>query len=336
MDLWQLIVAFNSGLRYLGRIIKTRVSIFMTMDANFDVAEFRNALGSFTTGVTIVTTQGNNGNDVGLTANSFNSVSLDPPMVLWSLGKSALSMTHFQTADHFAVHILAQDQQDLSQRFATRGIDKFSDLDISRGPNNVPLLEQCAARFICKTVYQYEGGDHIIFVGEVISFEHSAKHPLLFHKGQYGQLSKSLTSVQSDSINDFQNKNMGFLLRYCSHKLLGKLKQEIVKHDINFTQYTFLSLVSKSLGNQTLEQFISQSEEGDNCPTQEDVDYLIEKNLLRLKGSCLEITELGSRLHLQLVAHYKAAESSALELLDYDERQTLHIALSKVAAAFTE
>ena len=152
----------------------------MTMDANFDVAEFRNALGSFTTGVTIVTTQGNNGNDVGLTANSFNSVSLDPPMVLWSLGKSALSMTHFQTADHFAVHILAQDQQDLSQRFATRGIDKFSDLDISRGPNNVPLLEQCAARFICKTVYQYEGGDHIIFVGEVISFEHSAKHPLLF------------------------------------------------------------------------------------------------------------------------------------------------------------
>ena len=162
-----------------------------------DGRAFREALGAFTTGVTVVTTRGEQG-DVGLTANSFNSVSLDPPMVLWSLGKNASSLPAFRAASHFAVHILSENQQELSNRFATRGIDKFADTEVMRGPDDVPLLNDCAARFVCRTEYQYEGGDHIIFVGEVLDFSHWERSPLLFHGGKYGRISKNPSAESSE------------------------------------------------------------------------------------------------------------------------------------------
>src|SRR5690348_851615 len=111
--------------------------------------QFRDALGAFATGVTIVTTRGARGEDVGLTANSFNSVSLDPPMVLWSLARKAKSLDAFLENPHFAVHVLAADQDELSRRFATQGIDKFAGLHLGRGSGEVPLLEGCSARFEC-------------------------------------------------------------------------------------------------------------------------------------------------------------------------------------------
>ena len=143
-------------------------------DLAFEPAAFRKALGSFATGVTIVTTCAD-GERFGVTANSFNSVSLDPPLVLWSLAKSAASHAAFAAAPGFAVHILAADQQDLSNRFARKGADKFAGLSLESGRAGVPLLAGCAARFECRTTYQYEGGDHIIFVGEVIDFSDSDK-----------------------------------------------------------------------------------------------------------------------------------------------------------------
>jgi 3-hydroxy-9,10-secoandrosta-1,3,5(10)-triene-9,17-dione monooxygenase reductase component len=149
-----------------------------------DRKEFRNALGAFATGVTIVTTQ-HDGVDVGLTANSFNSVSLDPPMVLWSLGRNSLSLPHFASAGHFAVHILADEQEPLSSRFAKRGADKFAGLECQRGHDGLPLLTGCVARFQCRKLFEYEGGDHVIFVGEVLAFDYVSKRPLLFHGGQY-------------------------------------------------------------------------------------------------------------------------------------------------------
>jgi 3-hydroxy-9,10-secoandrosta-1,3,5(10)-triene-9,17-dione monooxygenase reductase component len=148
-----------------------------------DPKAFRAALGRFATGVTIVTTRDAGGAPIGVTANSFNSVSLDPPMVLWSLAKNSNSMQAFSTASHFAVHILAEGQEELSSRFASRGADRFAGLET--GAQIVPLLESCAARFVCRTAFQYEGGDHVIFVGEVIEFESAEKAPLLFLGGRY-------------------------------------------------------------------------------------------------------------------------------------------------------
>ena len=155
---------------------------------SLDSKILRNALGSFATGVTIVTTRTAAGEDIGRTANSFSSVSLDPPMILWSLAKTSSSLDAFREAKHFAVHILSAEQDDLSGLFAGKKEDKFADLDIERGDDEIPLLKNCAARFACRTAHQYEGGDHVIFVGEVVDFQHSVTPPLVFHGGAYGML----------------------------------------------------------------------------------------------------------------------------------------------------
>src|SRR5687767_8833541 len=152
-----------------------------------DARAFRNALGQFATGVTIVTARGALGEYVGATVSSFNSVSLDPPMVLWSLDKRANSRAAFESSTHFAVHVLALEQRELAERFAKRGINKFEALECRPGLGQVPLLTGCAACFQCVTRHKYDGGDHVIFVGEVERFEHVAGSPLLFHGGAFAQ-----------------------------------------------------------------------------------------------------------------------------------------------------
>lgn len=151
--------------------------------AHFDPKTYRDALGQFATGVTIVTTRDADGRAVGVTANSFNSVSLDPPLVLWSLARTARSMAAFEQSGQFAVHILASDQDVLSNRFASRTEDKFTGLDV--GEDGPPRISGCSARLVCNTRHMYEGGDHVIMVGEVVDYESEGKPPLLFHSGTY-------------------------------------------------------------------------------------------------------------------------------------------------------
>lgn len=152
-----------------------------------DSREFRDALGCFPTGVAVVTAPDGAGGFVGVTANSFNSVSLDPPLVLWSLAKTALSHEAFVAAGWFAINILCSAQVELSQRFASRGTDKFAGVEFSRGLGGVALLPGCSARFQCRTFAIYEGGDHEIFVGEVVDFDYSGRPPLVFHRGAYAR-----------------------------------------------------------------------------------------------------------------------------------------------------
>lgn len=152
----------------------------------FTSPEFRAALGLFATGVTIVTACGADGQPVGLTANSFNSVSLTPPLVLWSLGRQASTMPVFQAVTHYAIHILKADQRELAMRFATKGVDRFAGLDWQRGVGGVPLLPGAAAVFECRSRSRYDEGDHVIFVGEV---EHCratpGASPLIYHGGKF-------------------------------------------------------------------------------------------------------------------------------------------------------
>jgi flavin reductase (DIM6/NTAB) family NADH-FMN oxidoreductase RutF len=152
----------------------------------FSSAEFRTALGMFATGVTIVTARGLDGRLVGLTASSFNSVSLSPPLVLWSLSQAATSMDAFRTGSHYAINILGADQQALAQRFATRGLDRFADVKFSEGTCGAPLLVGAVATFECFNRSRYDEGDHVIFVGEVENCAHrSGSSPLLYHGGKF-------------------------------------------------------------------------------------------------------------------------------------------------------
>ncbi len=151
----------------------------------FDRRDFRRALGQFATGVTVVSTRGKDGRRVGLTVNSFSSVSLDPPLVLWSLSKSSPSYADFSKASHFAVNVLAADQHHLSRRFSSPMQDRFSDVDCAEGPEGCPLLAGTTAHFICRLVREFDGGDHIIFLGEVQDYKWREAEPLVFHSGRY-------------------------------------------------------------------------------------------------------------------------------------------------------
>ena len=150
-----------------------------------DKQAFRNALGHFATGITVITTKAPDGKYIGITVNSFNSVSLDPPLVLWSLSKNSLGPKFFTAAEYFCVNFLASDQINISNHFASQKLEKFNGIDNTFGVCGAPLIEGCVARFECKTSYTYEGGDHLIFVGEVIAFDLTSKPGLLYHHGNY-------------------------------------------------------------------------------------------------------------------------------------------------------
>ena len=153
---------------------------------SFSADAFRAALAMFATGVTIVTARGAGGGPVGLTANSFNSVSITPPLVLWSLSRQAGSMAAFERGSHYAINILAADQHALAERFASKDVDRFEGVAFRPGASGVPLLDGAAAVFECFNRSRYEEGDHVIFVGEVERCTRRGDaHPLIFHGGRY-------------------------------------------------------------------------------------------------------------------------------------------------------
>ena len=153
---------------------------------NIDRRRFRDALGRFATGITVITTRGANGKPEGLTANSFAALSLDPPLVLWCLAKSAPSVSAFEGSAYFAINVLGAGQRELSHRFATPAEDKFAGVAWSKGLGGAPLFEGCLARFECRHDRCLDGGDHLIFVGMVERFAHAGGDPLLFVAGKYG------------------------------------------------------------------------------------------------------------------------------------------------------
>ena len=150
---------------------------------------FRDALGQFATGVTILTTRTTDGMPIGVTINSFNAVSLDPPLILWSLSLATAKLAHFRRASHYAVNILSANQAPISECFAAADENPFAGLQIRDGLGGIPLLENCVASFECTPEAEYPGGDHVIFVGRVARFSSTkSQEPLIFHAGRYRSL----------------------------------------------------------------------------------------------------------------------------------------------------
>lgn len=171
----------------------------MTQEMYFDKLAFRRALGNFATGITVITATSPDVQRAGVTANSFNSVSLDPPLILWSIEKNSGSYSVFEAASHFAVNILAADQVDLSNHFATRSDDKFADISFEEGLGNAPILPSCAAVFQCEQHKIVDGGDHWILIGKVISFDDNGRSPLVYHQGSYSLVMPFGRQSTSDS-----------------------------------------------------------------------------------------------------------------------------------------
>src|SRR5579859_1244251 len=158
--------------------------------ARHDARDFRTALGTFPTGVCLITTLGPDGERAGLTANSFSSVSLDPPMVLWSLARSASSASVFRDAEYFAINVLATADAALSSHFARSGANKIAAFAerFTAGLGGAPVLRGAVATFECHSRHRYYGGDHIIVIGVVERYQHTDFAPLVFHRGRYAEL----------------------------------------------------------------------------------------------------------------------------------------------------
>lgn len=162
------------------------------MPAAMDAKSLRAALGRFTTGVTIVTCADAAGQPVGLTANSFNALSLEPALVLWSLRGASPNLAAFQGASHFTVNVLAESQIELSRRFASPVHDRFSSVEWQPGLGGAPVLAGCAAVFQCAADKHLPMGDHMLFIGRVQAVAEASLAPLVFQAGHYHQLGRTL------------------------------------------------------------------------------------------------------------------------------------------------
>lgn len=283
----------------------------MDTSSAFDPRDFRKALSMFATGVTIVTTRGDDGVAVGMTANSFNSVSLEPPMVLWSLAKSARSQPVFAAAPYWNVHVLASDQDALSNRFARAGEDKFAGLPLDPCATGMPLLQGCSARFQCRSVFQYEGGDHIIFVGEVIAYDRDELAPLLYVSGAYavaahkGEPARANAAAQ---VGAFSEDMLGYLLGRAHYQFMARFRPVLVEKRISDADFFLLSLLSVRQPLALSEIAAHMADTG--FETSEAVlAAACARGLLRRDGDRFHLSASGSDTILHILAAAKAVEA---------------------------
>lgn len=156
-----------------------------------DARDIRNVMGHFATGVTVITTKDKTGKPFGLTVNSFTSLSLNPPLVIVCVDKTVDCYSCFEDSKVFAVNVLGEDQEEISQRFATKGIEKFEGVKWRMGEKGSPLLDGVIGAIECKVAQSYDGGDHTIFLGEIVKATAQGDRPLLFFKGKYQRLPSS-------------------------------------------------------------------------------------------------------------------------------------------------
>jgi len=274
--------------------------------------EFRNALGSFATGVTIATTKDSEGNPVGVTASSFNSVSLDPPLVLWSLAKSSHSRAAFCESGHFAVHVLAASQEELSNKFARSGADKFDSVDWREGELGSPVFDQHAALFQCKIRHQYEGGDHIILVGEVVDFEAREEAPLLFHGGSYAERRARPKDEAQASVDTehgrFSDDFLFYLLSRAHFQTSQPTREKLEELGSSMEEYLSLAVLSMEapLGQQELGTRLVHT---GHAPSKRLLDLMTRKKLLVENEGRYDLADAGRELFVETLAFGKALEA---------------------------
>lgn len=302
---------------------------------SFDKRSLRDAFGSFATGVTIVTTAGPTGADIGLTANSFSSVSLDPPMVLWSLACTSANIDAFRNSGHFAVHILSADQEALSGRFASKVADRFEGLALDRGPDGIPMLPDCMARFACKLAYQYEGGDHVIFVGEIVDFGHSARKPLVFHGGRYGMLLPKQSAPAADSLSNLSSDDLLYQVSNAYFRTRQAVVDELEHHGWTAEEYAVLSIIGREDGL-CVPEIVARSEKfRGQAISAEIVQKLVTRGLLCEGDSTDEqtnvrLTSEGRLSVMELIAIRKSSEADVQGSLDPSEVQLLKHLLARL------
>ncbi len=311
-----------------------------------DPREYRDVLGTFTTGVTIVTATGADGVKVGVTANSFTSVSLDPPLVLWSLARTSQSLRAFDSSSHWAVHILSQEQEALSGRFARRGEDKFLGVDTQGGLGGAPLLAQCTARLQCRTAHRYDGGDHVIYVGEVMQLERSELPPLVYQSGAYAIATRKespelpLPRTPGAPPNPEIESSIGYLLGSTYLQLFARIRAYASERGLNDAELFVLTALAARDGRSFEEFDALFMFAGQNSGGQGVFDDLRARNLIRVdepptRGSDnstaqLFLTSEGAACSRDLIAAGFKIESEITRQLGSAETAALRMLLQKL------
>lgn len=296
----------------------------------FDPKDFRNALGMFATGVTIVTARAEGCAAVGVTANSFNSVSMQPPLVLWSLAKSARSLAVFSGKEHWNVHILSNEQEPLSNRFSRPGEDKFAGLELDTGITDAPLIPDCSARFQCRTMFQYEGGDHIIFVGEVVEYNRTERPPLLYVTGNYALATRKSSAVSTEPQADVQSSlfsedMLGYLLGRAHYQFLAGFRPALDERRISDADFFVLSLLSVREPQSAEEIAKHMTYTGVNISPLA-LEVLCERKLLCKEGNATSVYRLstsGRDAILHILAAAKAVEADLVDRMGEFEAVSL-------------
>jgi flavin reductase (DIM6/NTAB) family NADH-FMN oxidoreductase RutF/DNA-binding MarR family transcriptional regulator len=302
------------------------------MTGAIDSQRLRQALGAFTTGVTIVTTVDAAGADVGMTANSFNSVSLEPPLVLWSIGRSSTNFAAFLAANHFAVHVLAADQDALATRFAKRGVDRFAGLEIGRGPGGIPLLDGCAARFQCRMAFQHESGDHVILVGEVLELDQLHCEPLVFKGGRYALAVHKAADAGAPpeaAPGAFAPDFLIYQLGRAYYQILQGILPEVQRHGLGLAEYFALSMLGIRDGRSQPELDGLVSYTGVRI-TAVEIERLAQAGLVDAGGGTVLLTQQGRKLLVELMAAAKAASDQAEDGFDPSEARLLRQFLERL------
>lgn len=297
----------------------------MTQPA-FDPHNFRDALSTFATGVTIVTTQDADGDWIGMTASSFNSVSMDPPLVLWSVTKTAFSAPAFKAAENFAVHVLGTDQVEISNRFARSGVDKFGSVDAQLDDNGVPCLQNFACRFDCRTWAVYEGGDHWIIVGQVLGFEKGTAEGLLFAGGSYATYSPIEPRTKPDGTSPAMageiEKTLLYHMSRAYHGFSAQFKDSVRKHGLSLPEWRVLASLEGAGVTRQLEELSERTFIAP--PALKDLTFRMQKqglcDFLGDKDTMTFVaTDKGNSVVKDLLRIAKELEQQALKGLSKDD-----------------
>ena len=270
-----------------------------TQVTEFDSKAFRRALGNFATGITVITATTPSGEKTGVTANSFNSVSLDPALILWSIDKRSGSCKIFEEATHFAVNILAADQIDVSNHFARPSDDKFADVEYTEGFGDAPVLPHTSACFQCESYETVDGGDHWILIGKVVAFEDAGRAPLLYHQGSYSVvMPHSRFPAKTDEQPEAVQKLEGRL----SNNLYYLMTQAVRSYQTDYsplqlstglrTSEARMLMVLQQTPSLCLKELLAEVNMPD-IEVAEAAEILQRKGLVSFADDCYRITEQG-------------------------------------------
>lgn len=307
-------------------------------DPRVEIDGFRRCLSEFTTGVAVITTSVN-GERYGLTSNSFTSVSLKPPLVLWSIRRESASFAAFADCSHFAVNILADDQIGLSQRFAKSGPGKFDDVEWHTGTGDAPLFPRVAATFECVHDRAHDGGDHLILVGEVVRYCRYDRPPLLFAKGRYAVSADHPGAAgagagKAEPPADGRERVLSNLMIRAYSAIAGRLERgrEAAGLGLTLMQARFLRAAATS-PDRTLDELMPELLLDFNA-SQSLLESVVSLGLVVVDGrGRVRLTEAGEGRLDAVVAHARADEETMFRNIPTSDLDTVRRVLNTMVQA---